>query len=71
MTNHGVKFKRPAVPTKIEKVEDGTPAKLKVYYKMLETGEEEVIECNTVSGTLYMTAFMFGRVLLRVRGEGV
>jgi len=49
MTNHGVKFKRPAVPTKVERVEEGKPGKLKVYYKMEETGEEEVIECNTVS----------------------
>ncbi|KXJ06055.1 Thioredoxin reductase 1, cytoplasmic [Exaiptasia diaphana] len=48
MTNHGVKFKRPAIPTKVERVEEGKPGKLKVYYKLLETGEEEIIECNTV-----------------------
>jgi thioredoxin reductase (NADPH) len=49
MSNHGVNFKRPAIPTKVEKIEDGTPAKLKVHYKEVDTGEEGFIECNTVS----------------------
>lgn len=49
MGNHGVKFKRPAIPIRVEKIEDGTPAKLKVHYKEVETGKESFIECNTVS----------------------
>ncbi|XP_068714521.1 thioredoxin reductase 1, cytoplasmic-like isoform X3 [Montipora foliosa] len=48
MQNHGVKIKRPAVPTKVELIEEGTPRKLRVFYKLLETGEESSIECNTV-----------------------
>ncbi|KAJ7353844.1 thioredoxin reductase [Desmophyllum pertusum] len=48
MINHGVKFKRPAIPTKVELIEEGTPRKLRVHYKSLETGEESSIECNTV-----------------------
>ncbi|XP_015763830.1 PREDICTED: thioredoxin reductase 3-like isoform X1 [Acropora digitifera] len=49
LENHGVHIQRPAVPTKIELVEEGTPRKLRVHYKFLETGEETSIECNTVS----------------------
>lgn len=48
LENHGVQIQRPAVPTKIELVEEGTPRKLRVHYKFLETGEETSIECNTV-----------------------
>ena len=33
---------------KVELIEEGTPRKLRVHYKMLETGEETSIECNTV-----------------------
>ena len=33
----------------VELIEEGTPRKLKVHYKLLETGEEKSIECNTVS----------------------
>jgi len=48
MQNHGVRIKRPAIPTKVELIEEGTPRKLRVHYKLLETGEEASIECNTV-----------------------
>ncbi|XP_022778370.1 thioredoxin reductase 1, cytoplasmic-like, partial [Stylophora pistillata] len=48
MINHGIKIKRPAVPTKVELIEEGTPRKLRVHFKHLDTGEENSIECNTV-----------------------
>ncbi|KAM7432941.1 thioredoxin-disulfide reductase [Porites harrisoni] len=48
MQTQGIKMKRPAIPTKIELIEEGTPRKLRVHYKHLETGEESSIECNTV-----------------------
>lgn len=35
-------------PLQVELVEDGQPRKLKVHYKYLDSGKEEVIECNTV-----------------------
>ncbi|EDO38228.1 predicted protein [Nematostella vectensis] len=47
METHGVKFKRPAVPTKVEQLEEGSPGKLRVHYK-LEGGEEGHLDCNTV-----------------------
>uniref|UniRef100_A0A674N9H9 thioredoxin-disulfide reductase (NADPH) n=1 Tax=Takifugu rubripes TaxID=31033 RepID=A0A674N9H9_TAKRU len=48
MEEHGVKFLREYVPTKIEELEAGTPGRLKVTAK--STGSEEVIEgeYNTV-----------------------
>lgn len=48
MVTRGIKIKRPAVPTKVELIEEGTPRKLRVHYKHLNTGEESSIECNTV-----------------------
>ncbi|XP_058959435.2 thioredoxin reductase 1, cytoplasmic isoform X1 [Pocillopora verrucosa] len=48
MISHGIKVKRPSIPTKIELIEEGTPRKLRVYYKHLDSGEEGSIECNTV-----------------------
>lgn len=48
MQKQGVKIKRPAVPTKVELIEEGTPRKLRVHYKHLDTGEDASIECNTV-----------------------
>jgi len=49
MVNHGVKFIRPCVPTKVEKLEDGSPGRYKVTGKMQtpEGGEIEG-EYNTV-----------------------
>jgi len=47
MEEHGVNFVRECVPTKIEKVEDGTPGKLKVTAKYND-GTEFVDEFNTV-----------------------
>merc|ERR1719348_1939899 len=47
MEEHGVNFVRECVPTKIEKVEDGQPGKLKVYGKYND-GTEFVDEFNTV-----------------------
>jgi len=47
MEEHGVNFIRECVPTKIEKIEDGSPAKLKVYAKYND-GTEFVDEFNTV-----------------------
>ncbi|RMX38762.1 hypothetical protein pdam_00018521, partial [Pocillopora damicornis] len=48
MISHGIKVKRPSIPTKIELIEEGTPRKLRVYYKHLDSGEEGSVECNTV-----------------------
>ncbi|KAK4312844.1 hypothetical protein Pmani_015761 [Petrolisthes manimaculis] len=47
MEQHGVKFIRGAVPTNIEKIEEGTPGKLRVTAKTTD-GEEVVGEYNTV-----------------------
>lgn len=33
----------------VELIEEGTPRKLRVHYKHLDTGEDASIECNTVS----------------------
>ena len=35
--------------SQIELIEEGTPRKLRVYYKHLDSGEEGSVECNTVS----------------------
>ncbi|MGH0145110.1 UNVERIFIED_CONTAM: hypothetical protein FKN15_024465 [Acipenser sinensis] len=48
MKDHGVKFIRPFVPTKIEQLEEGTPGKLKVIAKSTESGEMIEGEYNTV-----------------------
>ncbi|ELT88803.1 hypothetical protein CAPTEDRAFT_152062 [Capitella teleta] len=48
MANHGVKFIRPCVPYKVERLEEGTPGKYRVYSKMQDSGEEVVGEYNTV-----------------------
>jgi len=47
MEEHGVNFVRECVPTKIEKLEDGQPGKLKVHGKYND-GTEFVDEFNTV-----------------------
>ncbi|XP_074644257.1 thioredoxin reductase 1, cytoplasmic-like isoform X2 [Tubulanus polymorphus] len=47
MQNHGTKFIRGAVPTKIERIEEGTPGKLRVYAKTTD-GQEIVDDFNTV-----------------------
>ena len=47
MEEHGVNFVRECVPTKIEKVEEGTPGKLKVT-AVYNDGTEFVEEFNTV-----------------------
>lgn len=47
MEKHGVKFIRPCVPEKIEKIEDGEPGKYRVTSKMSD-GTEVVDEYNTV-----------------------
>jgi len=47
MEEHGINFIRECVPTKIEKIEDGTPGKLKVTAKYND-GTEFVDEFNTV-----------------------
>ncbi|RXM93729.1 Thioredoxin reductase 3 [Acipenser ruthenus] len=48
MKDHGVKFIRPFVPTKIEQLEEGTPGKLKVTAKSTESDEMIEGEYNTV-----------------------
>ncbi|KAL5015327.1 hypothetical protein ScPMuIL_009597 [Solemya velum] len=47
MANHNIKFIRPCVPTKIEKIEDGEPGKLRVTAKH-QDGHEIIDEYNTV-----------------------
>merc|ERR1712112_629546 len=47
MEEHGVNFIRECVPTKIEKIEEGNPGKLKVHAKYND-GTEFVDEFNTV-----------------------
>jgi len=42
----------------VELIEEGTPRKLRVHYKMLETGEETSIECNTVCVILFSFSFL-------------
>ena len=49
MSEHGVRFMRPCVPTKIEQLEpptDSAPGKLRVT--ATQDGKEVVVECNTV-----------------------
>ncbi|KAK3102799.1 hypothetical protein FSP39_014001 [Pinctada imbricata] len=48
MKTHGVKFVRPCVPTKIEKLEDGTPGKYRVTGKFTDTGKEYSEIYNTI-----------------------
>lgn len=49
MVEHGIKFIRQSVPTKVELIEDGTPRRLRVEFKNTETGAVESQEYNTVS----------------------
>ena len=44
----GVALIRPAVPVRVDQLEPGTPGRLAVTYKLLATGEEQVVECNAV-----------------------
>jgi thioredoxin reductase (NADPH) len=48
METHNVRFLRGWIPVSLEKVEDGTPAKLLVKYKSAETGEIQEDYYNTV-----------------------
>ncbi|KAI0214949.1 Thioredoxin reductase 1, cytoplasmic [Lamellibrachia satsuma] len=48
MTKHNIKFIRPCVPTKVEKVGDGEPGTLRVTATMQNDGSEVVGEYNTV-----------------------
>lgn len=48
MQNEGIKFVRPCVPTKVEKIGDGTPGLYRVTASMAEDGTEVVEEYNTV-----------------------
>ena len=48
MAEDGVALIRPAIPVRVEQLAAGTPAKLRVTYKLLQTGAEETIDCNTV-----------------------
>ncbi|XP_022104980.1 thioredoxin reductase 1, cytoplasmic-like [Acanthaster planci] len=48
MEKHGIEFIRPAIPKKIEKVQDGEPGLYRVTYTPTLGGEEKVFECNTV-----------------------
>ncbi|MGH0165554.1 UNVERIFIED_CONTAM: hypothetical protein FKN15_011170 [Acipenser sinensis] len=57
MKDHGVKFIRPFVPTKIEQLEEGTPGKLKVIAKSTESGEMIEGEYNTVSICFLLLCF--------------
>jgi len=47
MSSHGIKFIRPAVPQKVEKLEDGSPGRYQVTMKLAD-GSEQVEEYNTV-----------------------
>lgn len=48
MAEHGVKFFKKFIPTKVELVEEGPPRKLRVEYKNLTTNEIGSEEFNTV-----------------------
>ncbi|KAK2188348.1 hypothetical protein NP493_135g04020 [Ridgeia piscesae] len=48
MTKHNIKFIRPCVPTKVEKIKDGEPGTLRVTATMQKDGSEIVGEYNTV-----------------------
>lgn len=48
MEEDGVSLIRPAVPVQVEQLEAGTPGRLLVTYKLLESGELQTIECNTI-----------------------
>ncbi|CAG0878856.1 unnamed protein product [Darwinula stevensoni] len=48
MEQQGIRFIKQCIPTKIEKIEDGTPPTLRVTGKYVETGEEIIEEFNTV-----------------------
>lgn len=44
----GIELIRPSVPVSIQQLEEGTPAKLRLTYTLLESGETQDIDCNTV-----------------------
>ena len=48
MEGHKVKFVRHTVPIKVELVEEGTPRRLKVEFKNVDTGAVGTEEYNTV-----------------------
>ena len=48
MEGHKVKFVRHTVPIKVELVEEGTPRRLKVEFKNVDTGAVRTEEYNTV-----------------------
>ncbi|KAJ9589625.1 hypothetical protein L9F63_017165, partial [Diploptera punctata] len=48
MKNHGIKFIRPCVPTKVEEINEGKPGLYKVTAKMMDTKEIVEGEYNTV-----------------------
>lgn len=48
MQNEGMKFIRPCVPTKVERIEEGKPGLYRVTASMAEDGTEVVEEYNTV-----------------------
>ena len=60
MGSHGVKFIRPAVPTKVELIEEGPPKKLRVEFKNVKTGEISTDEFNTVQRKTRKTRKSFG-----------
>ncbi len=48
MKTHGLKFIRPCVPTKVEKIADGQPGKYRVTAQMQDGGPEVMDEYDTV-----------------------
>lgn len=48
MEKHGTHFLRKCVPTRIEKLEEGTPPLLRVFYKKTDDPQEFSIDVNTV-----------------------
>ncbi|KAI1294836.1 Thioredoxin reductase 1, cytoplasmic [Halotydeus destructor] len=48
MQEEGCKFLRPAVPVALERLEEGTPGRIKVTSKMMDSGELVTEEYNTV-----------------------
>eukprot|EP00112_Aurelia_sp_Birch-Aquarium-sp1_P007826 Seg1854.4 transcript_id=Seg1854.4/GoldUCD/mRNA.D3Y31 product="hypothetical protein" protein_id=Seg1854.4/GoldUCD/D3Y31 len=58
MEKHKIRFLKKHLPSKIEKLEDGTPGRYKVTYKSLETGEENSDEFNTVCKTKFLSIYM-------------
>lgn len=51
MSKIGIEFRHQTIPTRVERLEEGQPGKLRVHYRQtLETGEtkESYEDCNTV-----------------------